>query len=86
MNTNDGVLNMLSACSVVNVGVPAQSGVVQTGNYVCSQFGKKCIANFIGFDPKATVSGSSNKISQPISCSDATNNYLDASWARTTCC
>lgn len=84
--TNLKVLNMLSVCSVVNVGVPAPIGIVQTGDYVCSIFGKKCIHNFIGFDPQLTVSGNTNKISQPISCSDATNNYPNSSWARTTCC
>ena len=84
--TKRDVSTVLSECSVVNVGVPAPSGIVQTGNQVCSNLGKKCVYNFIGFDPQATISGSTNKISQPISCGDATNNYPDASWARTTCC
>ena len=88
LDTTDkqAVLTMLSKCTIVNVGVPAPTSVVQTGDYVCGTFSKKCISNFIGFDPVATGSGSSNTISQPISCNDATNNYPKASWARTTCC
>ena len=85
-NRNNKTLDLLSNCVVVNVGVPAPYGIVQTGKYVCSNLGKKCISNFIGFNPNVTVSGNTNKISQPISCNDATNNYPTASWARTTCC